>query len=725
MTFALIHFNFVKISNTMKKIYSRSFKFCVFTLMFLLFTFPNQTLCKNNAPLSENKDKTKAKEIHDFYSDSLPAPDSLEYTYAANTDEIYLQWLSPDTQDSVALENLLLFVVYKNDSVQTYVPYNNQDTNRVYFCILDSLPPENSLFKVTALYDIGFLGYPGDSAESEPISTDTVQINYGFQLPFNENWDVANFNYNQWTTTGGNTHWDIDKNNSTSSNAAILKHTTSTTEPYIATLQSYYMNLHGKNLGSVFLKFDLELSDYNPDGSESLSIRVSNPSGTQTFEVYYDTATFDFTTHTVNISANALNSCFKVEFIAEKTNSTKISTAKWKIDNIEIYKECAPPFDLWGEPYYSYDGNQLGDIGFHLTWMSPDISGVLPDWLYWGDNDFNSFFGLDEGGTYSVAQSWDSTQLTNWHNVNLYGTKITKIKFVSKFNHFDSICVNIWINDTCIVSQRAENPNIYGWNTVILNNPVTIPENANLKIGYTVYGQEPDYYPVGLNSSDDTVGEYNNQIKTEGGEWESMWNYGFYYNNFSIRALAEDTVSLYQTSTTVGNNYLKGFNIYRKTTEYGSDTNYILYDSVMFNEKNSENFGYLNRYPDVDFGIGYYYKITAIWQSNTEHCESVPARNKYQPTLDYFFIYFENIKTNKQKSEINIYPVPAGKRIIISAEVSIERWKIFNMEGKTLLQSKVNGILETQIDISTLPAGIYFIRFQTDSGTYNRKIIVK
>ncbi|MDD3859726.1 MAG: T9SS type A sorting domain-containing protein, partial [Bacteroidales bacterium] len=68
-------------------------------------------------------------------------------------------------------------------------------------------------------------------------------------------------------------------------------------------------------------------------------------------------------------------------------------------------------------------------------------------------------------------------------------------------------------------------------------------------------------------------------------------------------------------------------------------------------------------------------------------------------------------------NEIKIFPNPTKGQFSIFAEdiVSIE---IFNLQGKLIYRGK-----EKEIDLSSVPAGIYFIKVTTDKQTTTRKLI--
>ena len=76
-------------------------------------------------------------------------------------------------------------------------------------------------------------------------------------------------------------------------------------------------------------------------------------------------------------------------------------------------------------------------------------------------------------------------------------------------------------------------------------------------------------------------------------------------------------------------------------------------------------------------------------------------------------------------SGVEVYPNPTdGQLIIDNGELTIDNVEIFDLLGKTVFQlSTLNSQLSTQIDISHLPTGVYFIQIQTENGMIVRKVV--
>lgn len=84
------------------------------------------------------------------------------------------------------------------------------------------------------------------------------------------------------------------------------------------------------------------------------------------------------------------------------------------------------------------------------------------------------------------------------------------------------------------------------------------------------------------------------------------------------------------------------------------------------------------------------------------------------------FIADQTSDLTLEDSKITIFPNPSSDRINISTQEEISSVKLFNAQGKALLKSQ-----SKSIDISSLPAAMYFIEVQTTGGVFKEKLLKK
>ena len=70
-----------------------------------------------------------------------------------------------------------------------------------------------------------------------------------------------------------------------------------------------------------------------------------------------------------------------------------------------------------------------------------------------------------------------------------------------------------------------------------------------------------------------------------------------------------------------------------------------------------------------------------------------------------------------EEKTIEIYPVPAGDFLHVKAATSLRELRMINMTGSTVMLINLSGEKSTQLDISDLESGVYFLKLSGDSST--------
>lgn len=74
-------------------------------------------------------------------------------------------------------------------------------------------------------------------------------------------------------------------------------------------------------------------------------------------------------------------------------------------------------------------------------------------------------------------------------------------------------------------------------------------------------------------------------------------------------------------------------------------------------------------------------------------------------------------------SKVTVYPIPATNKLNITSATEFKTIKIFNLEGKLMLEKKYRqGIRSTSLDLN-LPKGFYILRLETKDGITDTKIL--
>jgi hypothetical protein len=344
-----------------------------------------------------------AKAYYTFTSKFLFPPRNLAGN--APDDAAILQWDPPlefwpslthtehrDTTDDLP-ENLLGYNIYRDGVFIAYKDHVGGMEPQNY--VEEDLDPGIYEYAVTGVYDLAPYGYEGETGESMDDGPAEVVVDYCYELEFLETWSMGNFGNNEWISEGEN--WKV---NSHSGNPppSVEFNWDPVQNDYSEALESYPLCAYGITEGNIWLDFDLALGIIQPTGGETLLAQVWNwKSRTWTTVADYSNAggNFDWTAQHIDISDQAMNTVFKIRFVAAGVNSLDIRG--WFIDNIHVYRTCPGPKDLTAEP--------LTGEGILLNWQIPRSSGLEGHSV--GENGSRDLTGFNiyqsvDGGSYEL-----------------------------------------------------------------------------------------------------------------------------------------------------------------------------------------------------------------------------------------------------------------------------------------------------------------------------------
>ncbi len=295
----------------------------------------------------------------------LSPPLNLTDEYLYGTDEVPLMWNPPASQTSVPT-GLISFNVFRDSVEIANVPYEGQLVGEWITYIDTAVESNDYSYWVSAIYDIGIFGFPGDYAESAWEGPDNISVVWGSIIPFFEGWDNGTFSFQNWTLNENSENWTISSQEGEPPPSAEFTWDPLLENDYSSTLTSYPIIVDYLTEGDLFLSFDLQLKDRNSTGNEKMLIEVYDGTIWHLAAEFTNSGKFSFTNNIINITDYASGNAINIRFNATGQNSFDIIS--WQVDNICIYRECIPPTDLIG--YYVWNAND--DLGIELCWDAPD-----------------------------------------------------------------------------------------------------------------------------------------------------------------------------------------------------------------------------------------------------------------------------------------------------------------------------------------------------------------
>jgi len=607
-----------------------------------------------------------------------------------------------------SVANLLGYNIYRDDAMVAFV----EKPALEYFDL--DLAPATYSYHITAVYDLtpyGFAGQTGESMIEGPID---VEVIYGYELPFMEDFTTGVFETNQWVVNGGN--WQIAGQAGNPAPAAEFTYAPVVTG-YEQSIESAYLIGAGMIDGSIKLDFDLKHTLINASETETLSVEVNNGSGWVQVAQYKNTANFDWETKNLDITSRAKDHVFQIRFVARGENTTNINN--WLVDNVHVYRLCEAPTELVASlPAPTTHGDQI-----LLEWVAPNAPTPGPSgWLFWDNGTNVDAIGLTGGGTFNVAVRFTPAQLAEYA-----GTSLTKIRMFA-YGPGGTLVLKVWTGANAsqlVMSQPIASYTAGAWNEWTLDTPVMVSGTTELWFGYAVtHGTD---YVAGCDGGPAVAG-YGDMISLDGSVWESMSQaYALNYNwNLQGYVEAVDGVSTQlqpindntvygPVSELVRGNYpmlsgaslpVESMNASRELTGYN-----IYRDEVLIG--NTTETSYLDTDPAISvLGQTYCYNVTAVY----EDCESA-----FSNTACETVIAADNIEV----SAVNVYPNPSNSVVNIELTNDISQLVIYNYVGQVVYEQVVAKDMNIQIDVRNYDAGAYLVKFITRSGeSFTKKIAV-
>jgi len=456
-----------------------------------------------------------------------------------------------------------------------------------------------------------------------------------------------------------------------------------------------------------------------------------------TVYTFANTGSFNWQSYHIKITDHALGKVFMVRFNAECVTSSNI--VSWFVDNVAVYRVCASPEDLTGA-----EKNANGVVGIELKFAAPEVPLPIAEWIHWDDGVNFSGIGLTDGGTFTVAARWDAGQLNQYA-----GTSITKVRIFPQDAGFGTLTVKVWKGanaGTLLASKQLTAPVAGMWNEVTLNTAITLDVASELWVGYTIGGQVAGMFPAGTDAGPAVTG-YGDMISLDGVSWDALseiapslsynWNVqayveelGFFspntplvddavYTNTSMElsrgAMKEVGVSVPESSERM----LGGFNIYRSVNSGA----YELYDFVPY--VGTPNYTYLDTETagGLEIGSTYCYKVTSVWESETDYCESPAALAMANPTEDFVCVLYTSVNDISEVMT-SVYPNPAKDQFTISSGSQISRVTIVNYVGQVVYDAEVGGQSKVDLNTASYEAGVYMVKIATTEGIVTKRVTI-
>lgn len=300
------------------------------------------------------------------------------------------------------------FNFYRDNEFIEFLPYTG-DSVYTHFLVYQS-PGEHD-YCITTLCTVSTLEMVSETIESDP-ACEAVGCYYGFDLPFDEDWEPGSFSLNDWEISSAD--WLISEDTGNNPPAALFEPDAPLND-YSESLESYYLNAYGMTEGHIYLEFDISLSSIGNSGTEHLLVQVwdhLSESYSTVKDFTNQDGSFGWIRDTIDIRPYSMNKVFRIRFLAQGENTSYIDY--WGIDNIRIYRECTLP-DITLDSYLLNDTcimleinyNQKIELVDYLIYVEKDGQFIM---FYSGSDPIPNPYCVDESGLYCFYMTaiWES-----------------------------------------------------------------------------------------------------------------------------------------------------------------------------------------------------------------------------------------------------------------------------------------------------------------------------
>lgn len=348
--------------------------------------------------------------------------------------------------------------------------------------------------------------------------------------------------------------------------------------------------------------------------------------------------------------------------------------------------------DIWLDPLNTGAVNlaglsQTGEEGTLIDYKSPtDVTAknvssknVLIEWnppLYkqiigWGTQSSSKQISYSNTPFY-FGQRWDTKDLKELHKKSL-----TAINFIPASNAFYAIYIK---QGERIYRQEISNTEANKSNSIQLKIPFTIDAGQELIV--SIYARKYSRSAPAFMDGGPAINGKGNLISFDGKKWEYLQNEET-DNNFILSAVVTSTEGTLTRSTAFP--VVTGYNIYKNRQKLAS----VSASTLQYTDRN------------VTPGT-HNYSVSALYDTN----ESKQAAASVEIKVDSERLL--------EIDEVYITPTIFKDQLQIMNHQHVKYLEIYTVDGKMI--RKINAPSK-QINLITIPQGVYFIRLLTDKTT--------
>lgn len=537
-----------------------------------------------------------------------------------------------------------------------------------------------------------------ESPRADPIE---ICMPNTFALPFYDDFDSSLIETNYWTiedqmANSTQFYWGCGMYLGINSSFALNVGVSSET-PYSNALVSRPMD--ARQLDHVYISYVKRYLFVNSEDWEltgdTLSIEVSSDDQTwipvKRHSINEEEAG-SWSFESIDVSKYVAHTLFKVRL---RIHGKALAQLCWYFDLFKVgtVAEKSAPQDLIGK----VESNKV-----NLVWKN-SISAYELNYLDspYGWDVYNLAIG-DEGNTFIAVNSFDPKDLLMFESKYITSIKAFINHDLNIENSKDThVSVVIYENNELVREQEIKDLIYNEENILVLDEPIKIDPTKELKFGIKIFDYDERQIPIAYqNTRNFIAGKSDLYSQDNGKTWKKLSDF---YANMEGHEL--DGYACWEITANITDESTVSKDITR-------DADLMAYNIFRNGEKINEQLIYYlqPRYIDttpIDNGcyeVVAYYLDGSISDYSVQYCigELPPS----------------SIDDHTNNSNWAIYPNPATDCINIPGDFN--QAMLLNINGQVVLSTT-----EAIISVSSLPAGVYFLKIENGNAIHTEKVMIK
>jgi len=517
-----------------------------------------------------------------------------------------------------------------------------------------------------------------EDKESRAIEGNKMNIGL-ISVPFRDSFDTASMDTQYW--------------NPQYAKLSLWKTTNSGILPPCLTIQSplndsfsesiYSSYIDATGATDLYLAFNLAPAENSQPESQIFKVEVFDGTEWQVVETFnavrpgYD---LSFHYYKFDISDIAAGQITRIRFTASGDAASDVQV--WDIDNVRVYENKD---EIVLEKPLNLTANRDEETNtVTVAWSSATETANLS---YINNSNYNDVIG-NEGVAFTVANMFDEDALAPFDGYKLKNISV----FLIHLAEWQTPVLNLvaYSGNEKVLEQPIPSFTAFSWNTFTIEEDVVIDSSKPFYYGVEVVSHDvySRIFSLSGNIGDEIDGKSNIYSLDGGQTWISLWQEHSIARSFSL--IADIAI---ERDREIPDGFM-GYALYRDGQRL-IGSNSLTANNVYIEINNSST--------EFCYEVSAYYYLTQDYSENSD-----------KACIEIDDVSIDEVR--EWDTSIQVYPNPVYNRLNIDGVFT--QASLFDVNGKL-----INQTTNKEMNVESLPNGIYLLEIETLQGKVSKKII--